>query len=137
MNKLLLAGCIIPNDEGKILLIHRQTSKRQQWEVPGGKVEDGEIITSTAIREIKEEIGVEVTLIKELGTKDFKEDGFVLEYTWFLAKISQGEAKIIEVDKFDGMGYFSWNELIENKGSLSPNTINLLEEYLAGRINLS
>jgi len=42
LRKLQLAGCVIENNEGKILLLHRNTPERQQWETPGGKIEPNE-----------------------------------------------------------------------------------------------
>ena len=44
---LQLAGCIITNDEGNLLLIHHSTDKCQQWEIPGSKVESGEAPITT------------------------------------------------------------------------------------------
>jgi len=136
MEKQILAGCIIFNNEGSILLLHRNTYRRQQWEIPGGRIETGEVTSSAAIREAKEEIGVEIEVIKKLGSKEFEEDGVIIEYTWFLSNISNEEPKITEPEKFDDIGYFSWDDLRNNISEISPNVVNLLNEYTAGRIDL-
>jgi len=43
MKTIHLADCIIQDKDGKILLLHRNTPKRTQWEIPGGKIKEGEV----------------------------------------------------------------------------------------------
>ena len=31
-----LAGCIIKDEDGRVLLMHRDDPRRTQWEIPGG-----------------------------------------------------------------------------------------------------
>ncbi len=57
----------------EILLVHR-TSPRA-WELPGGHPDDGESIEMTAIRETREETGIEVVVAGRLA--DFRRTGFV------------------------------------------------------------
>ncbi len=135
MNNLTLAGCVLPNQAGEILLIHRNTEKRVQWEVPGGKIEEGEEAISTAAREIQEELGVEVNILKELGSKEFTEDNFMMHYTWYLAEITKGEPRLME-DNYDELRYFSWADLTKMTEQLSPNTRNLVAAYVNNEINL-
>jgi len=122
--KLLLSGCVIENEDGKILLLHRNTPQRQQWETPGGKVEADEDGKSAAIREVIEELGVEVKIINEIGRKDFIEDGHEMGYIWYKAEIKSGTPKPME-QKHDKVEYFSWEELKEMK-DLSANAKNLV-----------
>lgn len=134
MENLILSGCIILDKDSKILLIHRQTKKRQQWETPGGKVEPGEPENLAAIREAKEEIGVDVKIIKEMGRKEFTEDGYTLLYIWYLAEIDHGTPFIVETDRYDDIKYFDWNELFTTSKTLSPNVKNLIGEYQKGSV---
>lgn len=145
-NQLRLAGCIIPNQKGDILLIHRNTKKRTQWEIPGGKIDelvDGKIVRSghsaedTVRRELKEEVGVDVEVIKELGNRNFDEDTYTMHYTWYLGRIKSGKPLIGEPEKYDGIRYFSQSELQIMKAELSGNTINFLDAWLAGEFNMS
>ena len=53
-----LAGCVIQNERKEILLLHRATAKRTEWELPGGKVVPHEAPRQTAVREVKEELGM-------------------------------------------------------------------------------
>ncbi len=48
------AGGVIFNSEGKVLLIHRRGS----WDLPKGKMDDGETPAQTAVREVQEETGL-------------------------------------------------------------------------------
>ncbi|MCL5438495.1 MAG: NUDIX domain-containing protein [Patescibacteria group bacterium] len=134
-NKIRLAGCVMQNTEGKILLLHRNTSKRIQWEMPGGKIEKGEDPVKTAEREIDEELGIAVKIVNKLGGQEFLEDGFFMDYIWYKAVIISGEPKIME-DKFDKFSYFSWDELREMKGQLSLNAQNLVDAFFANKLNL-
>jgi 8-oxo-dGTP diphosphatase len=131
-----LAGCIITDSDGRILLLHRNTPERTQWEIPGGKVDDGETPEDTAVRELDEELGVRVTLTRDLGSMGFDEDGHTMEYSWFLADITSGEPTIREPDLYDWFRYFSPNELRVMYLKLSPNTQNFLGEITAGRITI-
>ena len=133
-NKLLLAGSIIINDKSEVLLLHRNAPNRIQWETPGGKVEDEETPEECTLRESKEELGVDVKIIKKLGQREFKEDQYEMVYIWFLVKILEGNPKAIE-DKHDDLCYWSWQDL-KNKQDLSPNTQNLVNAYFKNELNI-
>jgi 8-oxo-dGTP pyrophosphatase MutT (NUDIX family) len=60
----LSAGAVVLNDEGKILLIK---GPRRGWEFPGGIIELGETIQNGIIREVKEESGIDIEVIKFCG----------------------------------------------------------------------
>ncbi|MGS2641183.1 NUDIX domain-containing protein [Streptosporangium sp. LJ11] len=134
MDQLQLAGCVIPNADGEILFLHRNTVKRQQWEIPGGKLDLNEDAVKTAIREVREEMGVEVEILRELGTRSFDEDGYMMVYTWFLAQIIDGTPAVQEPATHDRCEYLSLTQLSQIADELSPNTHNFLEEVTSGRI---
>lgn len=126
MTTLKLAGCIIRDEAGRVLLLHRNTEKRKQWEIPGGKIDPGEDTKVTAIREVEEELGIDVEITEILGDKEFTEDDFTMHYTWFAAKIISGKPKINEPHTFDGLRYFSKQDMEAHMSELSPNTQNFL-----------
>ena len=55
---LVFAGGCLFNDEGKVLLQKRGDSGK--WGFPGGAIELGETPEETAVRELKEETGLDV-----------------------------------------------------------------------------
>lgn len=61
---IVSAATIVINDENEILLIK---GPRRGWEMPGGQVEEGESLREAAIRETKEESGIDVEIIKFCG----------------------------------------------------------------------
>lgn len=52
-------------DDGQVLLIQREDFK--VWCLPGGQVESGESVAQAAIREVKEETGINVELLRLVG----------------------------------------------------------------------
>lgn len=133
MDKISLAGCAIIK-ENKILLIRR--IKTGWYELPGGKIENGETAEETAQREIKEELCVEIRLINQLGQKDFSENGFVLSYTWFQADFLDSQLPAIgEPEKYDDLRYIELDNLKDFE--LSPNMENFVKELQLGNIFLN
>ena len=58
-------------EDGKMALIKRVRGGRVYYVVPGGGVEKGETIEQAAVREAREELGVEVRLERLLAVVDF------------------------------------------------------------------
>ncbi|MBV8521734.1 MAG: GNAT family N-acetyltransferase [Acetobacteraceae bacterium] len=59
---LLVAACALIDPDGRVLLARRPEGKKMAglWEFPGGKVQPGEIPETALIRELKEELGIDV-----------------------------------------------------------------------------
>ena len=121
-----LAGCIIKNEDGEVLLLHRKTTRRVQWEIPGGKVDPGEAVEQTAVRELAEELDVTVKIVRRIGSKVFEEDGERHEYDWFEAEVVQGTPRLAEPHTFDQLEYFDIGEMRAMFDQLSPNTKNFV-----------
>jgi 8-oxo-dGTP diphosphatase len=63
MSKLsLVVACALVDADGRVLICRRPEGKQLAglWEFPGGKVEEGETPEAALIRELKEELGIEV-----------------------------------------------------------------------------
>ena len=61
------AAAVILNDAGHVLLV-KHTYGRLNWELPGGNAEADESIVDTAIREVREETGLQVYALHTTGT---------------------------------------------------------------------
>lgn len=53
---IFAAGGLVKNGKGKILFIHRHG----KWDLPKGKVDEGEKMREAAVREVEEECGIKV-----------------------------------------------------------------------------
>ncbi len=60
---VLVSACALVDIEGRVLLAQRPEGKSMAglWEFPGGKVEPGEAPETALIRELKEELEIDVT----------------------------------------------------------------------------
>ena len=62
---------IVLRDGKKILFIQRAVTKKSLpnvWAFPSGTVEEGETMEMTAIREAREELGIDIEVKKALAT---------------------------------------------------------------------
>lgn len=89
---------IVEFADRRILLIKRRTVPfKGYWALPGGRVEAGESVEEAVVREVKEETGLDIEIIRKIGEyreKGFK-DGVEYDYTpaCFLTKPIGGEIR--------------------------------------------
>ncbi len=134
MKAIQLAGCVIVDDLERLLLMHRNAGEVSCWELPGGKVEAGETAEVAAVREISEELGVKVRLVKALGSCEFEDKAKNYQYHWFHAVIDEGIPMVQEVETFDDLGYFDLDDMMEL--ALSANMKVLLGKFWSSEVVL-
>jgi 8-oxo-dGTP diphosphatase len=92
------ATAIIPYIEDRIVLIKRTTPPFiGYWALPGGRAESGENAEQTAVREVKEETGIDVEIVRKVGEYHEKGTQAGQEYDYhpacFLVKRVSGELR--------------------------------------------
>lgn len=92
------ATAIIPFPEDEVLLIKRNTIPfKGYWALPGGRMDPGETVEQTIVREVKEETGLDVAIVRKIGeyVEVGVKDGVEYEYypTCFLVKKITGEIR--------------------------------------------
>lgn len=101
--------------DGKVWL---RKNEREEWELPGGKLEQGEQPEETVIREMAEELGYEVHVLELLQThmytikKSIDENHGVLIVTYFCEVVQKvGEFELIGEGGNAEFKQFAVNEL--------------------------
>ena len=106
---------IIPFPNNQILLVKRKTRPFVgYWALPGGRMDPGENIQQTIVREVKEETGLMVEIVSKVGEyveKGIKDD-IDYEYypTCFVVKPVGGEIKKQD-SEIQEIQLFNLNEL--------------------------
>ncbi len=89
-HELTVVAALILRDS-RILVCQRRRddSHALQWEFPGGKVEPGEIPRDALARELREELGIESKIGRELFRKRhrYRDSGQTLELIFFQASV--------------------------------------------------
>jgi ADP-ribose pyrophosphatase YjhB (NUDIX family) len=134
-NLIPAASGVVTNERGEILL-HRR-SDNEYWSIPGGAMEPGETIRQTAIREIKEETGIDVEAGRLVGI--YSDPNHVVEY-------SDGEVRqqfsvcfsctpvggeLATSDESLDVGFFSPETIAEMP--VHPSIRRRINDYLADR----
>src|SRR4051794_17513614 len=66
---IVAAGAVVLRKGPEVLLVHRP--KYDDWSMPKGKVDPGEHVTATAVREVAEETGLRVRLGPPLRSQQY------------------------------------------------------------------
>ena len=126
------ATAIIIFSHDKILLIKRATVPfKGYWALPGGRVDPGETVEQTIVREVKEETGLDVAVVSKIG--EYHEQGVQdgVEYNYypacFLVKTIGGEIKKQE-SEIEEIKLFSLNEIPE---ALAFEHAKMVKDYVA------
>ena len=99
MPKALSIVAAIIRRDGKILITKRPDNVHLAglWEFPGGKVESGESLPAALEREIREELGVEITVDREYFSVEHEYPDKSVHLHFFDCTILRGEPQPLEV----------------------------------------
>jgi len=130
---ILSAAAIVVNEKNELLLVK---GPRRGWEMPGGQVEEGESLSQAAIRETKEESGIDIEIIKFCGIFQNVENSIC--NTLFLAKPIGGQlttsAESLEVGFFpidEALSKVEWKDFRERiRYSLNPELQPFCVEFI-------
>jgi len=109
------AGCVVQDGAGRVLLQQRD-DPGQPWGLPGGAMELGETVAETAVRETREETGIDVELTDLLGVYSVDlhtyANGDVVQpvVVMFTAAAIGGALKVDGIETRD-VGWFRFDEL--------------------------
>lgn len=106
--------------EGKWVLIDKRKASGLLgglWEFPGGKLDEGETLEQAVVREIREELGVEVRVGKKLGEYAHAYTHFRVNVHAFFTNILDGKPRALESERIE------WVEIAD------------LKEYPMGKVD--
>ncbi|CAG9620663.1 NUDIX hydrolase [Sutcliffiella rhizosphaerae] len=103
---IVSAATIVVNEQKEILLIK---GPRRGWEMPGVQVEEEESLKDAAIRETKEETGIDIEVLKFCGI--FQNVTSSICNTLFLAKPIGG--KLTTTPESLAVGFYPIEQVIE------------------------
>lgn len=135
MTPIVTASCIILDDYGRVLLLHRDEGEGSYWDLPSGLVEDEEdtpemVILDSAYRLL----GASVTLVGSLGNETVETDDAAYQYFWFQAAYTQPGIQTQADGDYDDIDYFELEDMPSL--ALSLNMLTLYPKIYSGEISL-
>ncbi|HEY5138549.1 MAG TPA: NUDIX hydrolase [Methylococcales bacterium] len=96
---------------GRVMLLHRSSPDISYWELPGVRVEPGEVAEQAVVEKIDENLGIEIRLVKALGFDDYEEGDDEYHCTWFQAVAVNADPALRNTQEFDDLEYFEIEDL--------------------------
>src|SRR5699024_11630315 len=100
---------------GKILVLYKSyKNKYEGWVLPKGTVEAGEDYKDTAVREVREEAGVQASIIKYVGKSQYSfsvpEDSVEKDAHWYLMMANSYHSKPQREEYVGDSGYYKFHD---------------------------
>ena len=118
--------CYLIKDNEVVLTKYKKGNKKEgYYDIPGGKIEEGESPKQTAIREMKEETGIEIQNLKYKGIMTIEYPDRMFIFDTFISKEYEGEPQEFEENTSE---WIDIDELLKKEKILS--NIILLDKFL-------
>ena len=97
-DQIIKVTCAIIERNGRVLAAQRSEamSMPMKWEFPGGKLEDGEDPAECLVREIREELGVDVRILDSLSPVLHDYGDWTIELLPYICEIIRGDIVLHE-----------------------------------------
>lgn len=118
--------CYLIKDNEVVVTKYKKGNKKEgYYDIPGGKIEEGESPKQTAIREMKEETGIEIQNLKYKGIMTIEYPDRLFIFDTFITKEYEGEPQEFEENTSE---WIDIDELLKKEKILS--NIILLDKFL-------
>ena len=134
MNKTIREAvrCFLVKDSKVVVIKYKSGNiKEGYYDIPGGKIEKGETPEETAIREMKEEIGLKVKNLKHKGKMIIEYPKKVFSLSIFFGDSCEGELKESDENISE---WIDIKDLLKKEKRLS-NIMILDKDYIRGLID--
>ena len=123
-------GAVIVQDGKVLLLKRRKPPEAGCWGIQGGAVEFGETLEGAAKREVREELGIDVTLKRLLGVTDhiLPNENVHWVSPVFDVEIVMGTPRNLEPTKHAALAWFDLNNLPDTLTLTTKNALRLRRE---------
>jgi 8-oxo-dGTP diphosphatase len=97
-----VVAALLEDLKGRVLIAQRNETSFMplMWEFPGGKVEPGETDAFALQREIKEELGIEISVQDEFISSFHKYTNFDIDFHVYRCRFESGKLKCLGVKDF-------------------------------------
>ncbi len=118
--------CVVINEFKEVALIRQGYVSAESYVCVAGIMKLGESAEETAVREIKEEVGLEVRELSYLGTYPYNQKEMLM--IGFKAKVNKAEMELS--GEVDSAKWFPFSEALENmrEGSLAKRLVKRVIE---------
>ena len=124
--------CYLIKDNKVVVTKYNKGNKKEgYYDIPGGKIEDGEIPKQTAIREMKEETGIDIKSLKYKGIMTIEYPDRIFLFDVFISNEYEGKPKDFEENTSE---WIEINDLLQKEKILS-NIIILDRFFIKGLID--
>ncbi|HPG06205.1 MAG: NUDIX hydrolase [Saprospiraceae bacterium] len=125
------AGGLVFNSSRNLLVIFR----RGFWDLPKGKVDPGETLQETAMREVMEETGLLTEILNDLPptyhTYPFKTGTALKKSVWFEMQWKEGQVKLQAEEDIDDHAWINPQEFLEKYHPIYPSIREAVSAYLS------
>lgn len=122
-----VVAAIITDKDGRILIARKKKGKSLEgyWEFPGGKIEDGESPEESLVRELKEEMDIDIKVVEYFAENIHNYDETTIRLIAFFAELQKGNITLKDHDMYN------WVDINDLKDfCFAPADIPLVEKLL-------
>jgi len=121
-------GGVILHDSKVLLLLRKSPPEAGFWSLPGGRVELMELVEDALVRELKEELGVEVEIESLLCVTNHIVPADTAHWVSpaYRVRIVSGTPRNLEPKKTSAIEWFPLSQLPENLGLAAKSALALI-----------
>ncbi len=132
---VIITGGVIQEGDKFLLVQENKPNCRGLWSIPAGHLEKGEVLTEGAIREVREECGlqVELTGIAKIGSIPIP--GSCMVNIMFTTRVTGGHI-VADGNEIAGVRWFTYDEIGNMRHALrAPGwTMEILDNVVNGQV---